>query len=60
MGPTIGYIDYAFYETDIIGTGVGSNRIYQLGSGQQSVISIMLSEETIISVSESVVISKIG
>ena len=55
-GPTIGYIDYAFGINDNIGIGIGCNRYNRLGSGQQSVISIILLVETIISISISVVI----
>ena len=61
LGQTIGYIDYAFGRNDNIGIGIGIgyNRLYRLGSGQQSVISIMLLGETIISVSVSVIIGYI-
>jgi hypothetical protein len=55
------YIDYAFQENDIIGIGIGIgyNRLYRFGSGQQSVISIVILGETIISVSTSVIIGYI-
>ncbi len=59
VGPTIGYIDCAFGRSDNIGIGIGYNRLYRLGSGQQSVISIMLLGEAIISVSVSVIIGYI-
>jgi len=59
LGQTIGYIDYAFGRNDNIGIGIGYNRLYRLCLGQQSVISIMLLGETIISVSVSVIIGYI-
>ncbi len=59
LGLTVGYIDYAFGRNDNIGIGIGYNRLYRLGSGQQSVIMIMLVGETIISVSVSVIIDYI-
>jgi hypothetical protein len=56
---TIGYIDYAFGRNDNISIGIGYNRLYRLGTGQQSVISIMRLGETILSVSVSVIIGYI-
>ena len=41
VGPTIGYIDYVFKRNDNIDIGIGCNRYNRLGSGQQSIISIM-------------------
>ena len=58
VGPTIGYINYAFGRTDKIGIGICCNRLYRLGSDQEWVISIILLGETIIiSVSISALIS---
>ena len=56
LGSTIGYNDYACLETDIIGIGIGLNQYNRLGSDQQSVKSIMLLVDTIISVSISDII----
>ena len=55
----IGLIDYTFPETDIIGFCIEYNRLYRLGSGQQSVISIMHFRKAILSVSVSVIIGYI-
>jgi hypothetical protein len=53
-------IDYASLETDNIGIGINIGNAYRLGSGQQSVVSIMFWGKTTISVSVSVSVSHIG
>ena len=60
LGQTIGYIDYAFGRNDNISIGIGYNQLYRLGTGQQSVISIMRLGETILSVSVSVISIRVG